>query len=50
MVICWRNVQYNKKGKHFNVEYETKTGSMNKHKKTISQNDPNSTNEFNLVK
>ena len=44
------DVQYNKKGKHFNVEYDTKTESMNKHKKTISQNDPNSTNEFNLVK
>ena len=44
------DVQYNKNGKHFNIEYDTKSESMNKHKETILRNDPNSINEFNKIK
>ena len=44
------DVQYNKDGIHYNIEYDTKSASLNKHKKTIPQNDPNSINEFNLIK
>ena len=44
------DVQYNKDDVHYNVEFDTKEHSSEVHKKVIEKNDPNSQNEFIILK
>ena len=44
------DVQYNKKGKHHNVEFDNKQSTSDKHRKVINNNDPNSNNSFIIIK
>lgn len=44
------DVQFDKNGQHTNVEFDTNTSSMNKHKRIIPKNDPNSRNKFYKVR
>ncbi len=50
---CWKkrpDVQYNKDGKHYNVEFDWKISSSEKHRKVVTPNDPNAVNEFRIIK
>ena len=40
------DVQFDYNGVHTNVEYDTRTRSMEKHKKQLPKNDPNARNKF----
>ncbi len=40
------DVQFDKNGVHANVEYDTQTRSMNKHKQQVPNNDSQSRNKF----
>ena len=40
------DVQFDYNGVHTNVEYDTRTHSMEKHKKQLPKNDPNARNKF----
>lgn len=44
------DIQYDKNGKHHNVEYDNNPKQMNHHRQQVPQNDPNAINEFNLLK
>lgn len=44
------DVQFDKNGQHTNVEFDTNTSSMNKHKRIIPKNGPNSRNKFYKVR
>lgn len=43
------DIQYNKGGKHYNIEYDANPRSSEKHRKRIEENDPNAINEFNKI-
>jgi RHS repeat-associated protein len=45
--LQWDNT---KTGKHYNVEYDTKKSSSNKHKQQVTTNDPNAVNKFWMIK
>ncbi|GEM_PF-5128491 len=44
------NLQLNKGGKHYNVEFDFRVSSSEKHRRVVTQNDPNAVNEFNMIK
>jgi hypothetical protein len=44
------DVQFDKNGRHTNVEYDTRSAASDKHKRTVSSNDPNSRNKFYRIK
>ena len=44
------DVQFDKNGKHTNIEYDTQVSSSDKHRKIIEQNDPTAQNKFYILR
>ena len=44
------DVQFDKNGRHTNVEYDTRSAASVEHRKTVSTNDPNARNKFYRIK
>ena len=44
------DIQFDKQGKHTNIEYDTRSSSLRHHKNIVPKNDPNSRNKFYKVK
>ncbi len=44
------DLQFNKKGKHHNIEFDLRKSSSDKHREVVNRNDPNAVNEFKMIK